>query len=443
MRIAAVLAIALGTARLAHAAPAPEPMLEPMLEIDDCKQIDLARAEIDKQGYEHYERGATLYAQGDYEGTVRELVYGYCLVPSFYSLLKDIGQAYERNLDYERAVAYFERYVRAVPADAKPDAQQDKANVARRVEVLRKLRAKIYVESTPPGAQITIGNAAGVAALARAGDTIEVVAGHYDLTTELDGYVARRQAIEVKIGKPYTYFVPLVAQKGRLEMQVSPPDARIFLGDRLVGIGHIDVELAGNTYTLTSEAAGRVTDKRQVAVLANQVQRVQVELVAQRQTGRRQLIAYTTGTGAIATAGLLYGFHNTGLTALGAAAGGAAGLLGSIFYFPDHLALGTSNLTITTTLGGGVLGAGEVLLFTDRQSVLEPVIGASVVVAGIAGYLIGEATHIQTGDAALFNSGVLWGGVAGSLFAVSFDPGRVVGGGLVLSGLAMGTLSGV
>ncbi|HEX4422599.1 MAG TPA: hypothetical protein VH165_32010 [Kofleriaceae bacterium] len=438
-----------GSVSASVSASVPAPATGPLLEIDDCKQIDLTKDEIFKQGSEHYERGETLYVQGDYEGAVRELVYSYCLVPSFYSLLKDIGQAYERNLDYEKAVGYLERYVREVPANARrttdcaTDPQQDKANVARRVEVLKKLRAKVYVESSPPGAQITISNPDGVAARAHSGDTIEVLGGHYDMVTELDGYAPHHQVLEVRIGKPYTYFVPLVALKGRLAMQVSPPDARIFLGDRLVGIGHIDVELDRNTYAVTTEAQGRVTDKRDVEILANQVKHVQVELPAQRQTGRRQAIVYSTIVGAGATASLLYAFQSTGLTGAGSVAGGVAGLVGSILFLPDDLPLGTSNLTITSSLGGGVLGAGAGLLFTRRQDVLEPLIGASVVIAGTAGYLVGGRTHINTGDAALINSGVIWGSVAGGLFAASFDPGHVVGGGLVLSGLGMGTIGGL
>jgi hypothetical protein len=419
------------------------------LEIDDCKQTDLGKDEVFKQGSEHYERGETLYVQGDYEGAVRELVYSYCLVPSFYTILKDIGQAYERNLDYEKAIGYLERYVHEVPADAQranacaADPQQDKANVARRVEVLRKLKAKIYVESAPAGAQITIANDAGVAARARSGETIEVLGGHYDLTTELDGYEPHHQAIDVRIGKPYTYFVPLVAQKGRLSMQVTPPDARIFLGDRFVGIGHIDVLLEGNTYLVTSEAPERITDKRQVQVLANQVKRVQIELTAQPQLGRRQLIGFSAVAGAAAAGSLLYAFQNTGLTGLGALAGGAAGLGGSMFLLPEDLPLGTSNLTVTSTLGGSVLGAGVSLVFTKRPEVIQPVIGASAVVGGALGYVLGSRTRINTGDAALINSGVVWGSVAGGLFAASFDPGHVVGGGLVLSGLGMGTIGGL
>jgi tetratricopeptide (TPR) repeat protein len=420
------------------------------LEIDDCKPNDLTRQQIQKQGFEHFDRGSTLYAQGDYQGAVRELVYSYCLVPSFYTILKDIGQAYERDLDYEKAIGYLERYVRAVPPPGTPpcdvcpaDPQQDKANVARRVEVLKKLKAKLYVESQPTGAQITIANDAGVAARARAGETIEVLGGHYDMTTELDGYEPHHQAIDVRIGKPYTYFVPLVALKGRLSMQVTPSDARIFLGDRLVGIGHIDLALEANTYVVTSEAADRISDRRRVEVLANQVKRVQVELTAQPQIGRRQLIAFSTAAGAAATASLLYTFQNTQLAGLGSLGGGAAGFVGSMFLLPRDLPLGTSNLTVTATAGGAVLGAGASLLFTRRLEVVYPVLGASAVLGGTIGYLVGDRTRINVGDAALINSGVVWGSVAGALFAQSFDAGHVVGGGLVLSGLGMGTVAGL
>lgn len=419
------------------------------LEIDDCKQTDLSKDELRKQGSEHYDRGETLYLQGDYEGAVREFVYGYCLVPSFYTILKDIGQAYERNLDYEKAIGYLERYVKEVPPNAKPDdgcatdPQQDKANVARRVEVLKKLRAKIYVESQPAGAKITIANDAGVAARARSGETLEILGGHYDMTTELDGFEPHHQAIDVRIGKPYTYFVPLVAQKGRLSLQVLPPDARIFIGDRFIGIGHIDVPLEGNSYVVTSEAPDRITDRRRVEIIANQTKRLQVSLTAKPQIGHRQLIAVTTVVGLGATASLLYAFQDNGLATLGTLGGGAVGFLGSTYLLPDDVPLGTSNLTITSTAGAGVLGAGMSLLFSKRQEVIQPVVGASVVLGGALGYIVGSQTHVTTGDAALINSGVVWGSVAGGLFVASFNPGHAVGGALLLSGLGMGTVGGV
>jgi hypothetical protein len=170
---------------------------------------------------------------------------------------------------------------------------------------------------------------------------------------------------------------------------------------------------------------------------------VQVVLTAQPQLGRRQLIGFSTLVGAGATASLLYAFQNNGLAGLGSVAGGAAGFLGSSSLLPRDLPLGPSNLTVTATLGGSVLGAGVSLLFTKRAEVIEPVVGASAVIGGTLGYFIGSRTAITTGDAALINSGVVWGSVAGGLFALSFDPGHVVGGGLVLSGLGMGTIGGV
>jgi hypothetical protein len=420
------------------------------LEIDDCKPIDLTREQIQAQGAEHYARGEVLYRQGDYDGAVRELVYSYCLVPTFFTILEDIGQAYERKLDYEKAIGYLERYVREVPPNAKQgddpggrDPQLHKAEVASRVEVLRKLRAKIYVESQPAGARITIANDAGVAARAHSGETIEVLGGHYVMTTEIDGYEPHHLAIDVRIGKPYTYFVPLVALKGRLSMQVLPPDARIFIGDRFVGIGHIDVNLEGNTYVVTSEAPDRITDKRQVQVIANQVKRVSVSLTAKPQFGHRQLVVFSTAAGVGATAALLYAFQDTGLATLGSFAGGAAAFVGSAFLLPDDMPLGTSNLTVTSTVGGAILGAGVGLLFTKRQDVIQPIAGATAVAAGAVGYILGDQTRITTGDAAVINSGIVWGSVAGGLFALSFDPGHRLGGGLVLSGLGMGTVGGL
>jgi len=422
-----VALVGVAAAQPSPTTPAAAPAGEPLLEIDDCKPLELGKDEIFKQGSEHYERGETLYVQGDYEGAVRELVYSYCLVPSFYTILKDIGQAYERNLDYERAIAYLERYIRAVPANARrandcaSDPQQDKLNVARRIEVLKKLRAKLSVESSPPGAHITIGNADGIAARATSGEPIEVLGGRYDMVIELDGYEPHRQTIEVRIGKPYTYFVPLVALKGRLALRVTPADARVFICDRLAGIGHVDLALEGNTYDITSEAPDHLTDHRRVEILANQTQRVQIELALRPQLGRRQLIVFATLTGGAATAGLLSAFENNALVGVGSLVGAGAGLAGSALFLPDNLALPTSNLTITSPLAGGIAGAGASLLFTRRGEVIQPVVGASVALGGALGYMLGNGTKLTTGDAALINSGVVWGSVAGGLFALAHE----------------------
>jgi hypothetical protein len=105
--------------------------------------------------------------------------------------------------------------------------------------------------------------------------------------------------------------------------------------------------------------------------------------------------------------------------------------------------LGTSNLTITTSLATGIVGAATAYLFTDDQQIIEPVAGASAILGAGAGYYIGTRTRIQPGDAALINSSIVWGTTAGVLFALSFDATRVPAAGLVLSGVGMGGVGGV
>ncbi|MGN6105061.1 MAG: PEGA domain-containing protein [Kofleriaceae bacterium] len=423
------------------------------LEVDDCRPFDgLSEDQLRKQGQEHYQRGETLYLQGDYPGAVREMISSYCLIP-FYSILKDIGQAHERNLDYEKAIGYFERYVRDLPDDAKRaspcaiDPQEDKKNVERRIEVLQSLRAHILVETEPKGAEITISNDSGIAGRGKSGQTLEVLGGQYEMVVEREGYETHTQSIQVRIGKPFTYFVGLKPLRGRLSVQVTPADAKVFLRDdtveRFVGIGRVDELLPSGNYVLISEAPGRVRDERPIEVLPDQVNRLQVDLPATPQFGRRQLIAYATGGGAVATGALLFAFDQTSVTVLGSLAGGAAGFFGSYFYLSDSVPLGTSNLAITSSLIGLGVGATGALLATGDAQLVQPVYGATMVLGAGLGYYLGNRWKVQPGDAALINTASLWGTAAGGLFAVAFDGDRRTSAGLVLGGLGMGTVGGI
>lgn len=426
--------------------------IKPRLEIDDCRPNapSLTADELRQRAGEHFQRGETLYAQGDYEGAVTELVAAYCVLPN-YVVLKDIGQAYERRLDYEMAIGYLERYIEQMPPDAKranacaPDPADDKANIDRRIRLLETLPSRVYVQTTPPGASVVIGNDSGIAARATSGDQIEIKGGTYEMTIELAGHEAVTQQIDVKIGKPYTYYFKLEPLRGTLSVQVTPPDARLFVDDRFVGIGHYEDKLPGGTYTISAEAEGRVRIERKVEVLPNEPQgrREIIELQPQPQVGRRQLIVAAAVGGGVATGGLLYTFRQTSLAGLGGVVGGASALIGSYLLLPRDQALGTSNLTITSMITGGVAGLFAASAFTDRQDVIQPISGAGILVGGVAGYYLGSKLDITPGDSAIFTSSVLWGTTAGGLFAFSFDPPRGIRSGLVLSGLGIGSVGGV
>jgi hypothetical protein len=422
----------------------------PLLKVDNCPVRDrsLSDDELRTRGGEHYTRGATLHVQGDYTGAVDELVASYCTIP-YYSILKDIGQAYERNLDYELAIAYLERYIEAIPDDAKrtsqcdADPQEDRENQKRRVAVLRQLKAHIRVQTQPGAATITVENDRFIAGRAQSGEDIAVPGDTYRLKIERAGHETEVHDITVQIGKPYTYSYELRPLTGTLAVQVSPPDARIFVDDRFVSIGRYDAKVAAKRYKVTIERPGRITVNQEIEVLPDQVKRVPIELTPTPQFGRRQLIVFSTLIGGYATGGLLFALDDTSVAGLGSLGGATAALVGSYLYLPDDLALGTSNLTITSTLASGVIGITAPLLFTDDQQVVQPVAAASMLVGGAAGYYLGDRTQVRPGDAALINSSLTWGTAAGGLFALSFDAGRQVSAGLVLSGLGMGGISGV
>jgi hypothetical protein len=426
-----------------------ENLIPQHLRIDDCpvKDPGLTDAQLRQRGGEHYTRGETLYIQGDYKGAVEELIASYCLIP-YYSILKDIGQAYERDLDFELAVAYLERYVRDIPPDAKrtsqcaADPQEDRANVSRRVSVLRRLPAKVLVQTDPDGAQITISNGK-TAGRRTSGQELTIVGDTYKMTIEKPGYVTVTKTINVRIGKPYTYFEKLTPLTGKLSVQVSPADARIFLDNKLVGLGRYEMDLAAKTYTVMSEAPNRLTVSRRVEVLPNRVNRVQVELTPRPQFARRQLILYATIGGGVSSGLLTNAFDDTSIAFYASLGGAIAALGGSYFYLPDDVPLGTSNLTITSSVAGGIAGSSATLLFTGSDQVAAPVAGAGMIAGAAAGYYLGERTKIRPGDAALINSSLTWGTVAGSLFALSFDPPREIAAGLVLSGVGMGAIGGV
>ena len=463
MRIAAAIALVVVSTALAYAQKpdeeAPDDRSDDTgfigqkvtdLEIDDCKHIDAAIGQdaLRKLASEHYQRGETLYVQGEYDGAVKELVTAYCLVP-FYVVLKDIGQAYERSLEYEKAIGYLERYLSTMPADAKkpnacaPDPADDKEVVRRRIRVLQNLPSRVYVGTTPGGARVTISDITGIKARAKAGEQILIAGGTYDMQVDLDNYVTYHENIDVRIGKPYTFFVPLQPEKGTLSIQVTPPDARLYLDNRFVGVGRFDEKVPGGTYEIAAEAQDRERTTMKVQVIANQTKRELMEMEEIPQTGRRQLIIASGIGGFVGTGSLLLSTEDFGISGIAGLVGGGAGLVISYFALPRDLSLGTSNLTITTGVAGAIAGRTAAQIFTGDDQITSPVSGASLFIGAGLGYLAGQRTNIRVGDAALFNSSLVWGGMTGLLLAAALEPGRDIASGITLSGLGMGFVGGL
>jgi hypothetical protein len=417
------------------------------LDVDDCPtKPNQPQDKIVAIAREHYDRGEVLYVQGDYPGAVQEFTASYCLVPSFYTILKDIGQAYERELDYQRAIAYLDRYVAEIPLDAKAagacatDPQTDRKNVTARLSVLAALPARINVSSLPEGATVAMISDTGIAARGIAGgNLIETRSGHYQINVSLEGYETVSKEVDLEVGKPYGYFFSLVRQKGRLNIVSVPENGTIFLDGRAVGSGSISLDLTAGNYNVRVEATDHISAEQTITVLPKKDNRAVVSLIRVPQSGRTQLLVGLP----IAATLVGLGFDTTVAQSknAGVFSAGIISLAAGYFLIPRDIPLGASSLSLTGMFGGVIAGntlAGAVI-GTDNSKTIGSALGIAGL--GIAGYQIGRRLRISPGDAALINSGVIWGTAVGGLFALTFKASAKADSAVTLSGLAVGTLT--
>jgi tetratricopeptide (TPR) repeat protein len=460
----AVIAVGAGTARAQSASKreagvfggAPADGAANMREIDECTPPEgLSEAETDARVSEHYDRGRILYSQGDYENAIEEFVAAYCY-GRYASILVDIGQAYERTVNYEKAVAYLERYI----IDAPDDEQKTREVISYRVEVLRTLPARIRVATVPEGATVTLTGPTGVAAQSPAnGEAIVVRKGRYEMRVEMTGYEPVAREVTAEIGQPYSYYFQLQPQRGRLKVIASPSSARIFVNDKLAGIGSYSDTLPIGEYKLTVEAARRAPRTETVEIRANRPTTATIELDDEAKSGRRELLIASTiggagfGGGAFAT---VFGEDSTGTT-LGGVLGLGVGFGSAYFGIPDDIEVGTSSYMIGSTLIAASEGALISTLITcshndetGRNECADQTIGGIALASGVVGLGFAAATaerfDLTAGDAALINSGAMWGATGGALFWALFDSPSdrpKLGASLVLLGLNAGIAAGV
>lgn len=412
------------------------------LEVDDCARAPDADSQATAQiASEHYQRGGVLYFQGDYEGAIHEFVSAACLYPAGKDFLFNIGQSYERLLEFERAVAYYERYVLATEDVA------ERKNVSARIEVLKGLPARVQVATVPDGATVSFTDEFGIKQSGgRVGDRpYEIVAGRYTVTVELAGYETVEQVLETEIGKPYSLFFPLQPKKGRLVINAEPVDARIFVDDKLVGFGRFEDFLPGGTYEVTVEAPDRLAETRLVEVVADRDTDVPVRLPPKPASGRTQLlIGSSIAGGALGSValGVLEGESDT-RAGLGFLGGVGVGFLGGYYGIPDDIEVGTSSYILTASLVGATEAGLVTSIFEEGADITGPVAVGGMAAGAVFASVTAGRFQLSAGDAAMLNTGALWGGIAGGLFSAIFEFEPKVSEGLVLGGLNLGVVTGV
>ncbi len=398
---------------------------------------------------EHFDRAEELYAAGEYELAIPEYRAAYCLLPSPNSVY-NIAQAYERLVDYERAVIWFEEYIRQLP----PERTDEIRVVGNRITVLRRLPARIRVATDPPGASITLDKG-GVATHGKANskDPIKLDAGVYTLRVELPGYLTVTESFTAEIGQPYTYSFRLTPKTGRLNVTASPADARIFIDGKIAGIGTYTDRLSIGDHKITVEAAGRPPEERLVSLASDEVTAVSVKMQPPRpRNGRLELLIATTLGGIMDGVALGLGFDRQPEFTVGLALGGGAlGFFTPYAFLPDYMPAGRTSLVIGAGAWGFFEGfALDVVLRDPDLATSENGIDAAGASIAVAGSLIFAGTalavtrtwRISEGDAALLNSGAIWGSGMAFFTWTAFGAEDGLGAPFALAGLNVGLLIG-
>ncbi len=412
------------------------------LEIDDCPpQPGLTPAEIKTRGADHYERGAVLYLQGDYDGSIAEFVGAYCLAP-LPSLLKDIGQSYERSVRFEKAITYFERFVIATSDAVARD------NIVARIQVLSRLASTIRVATEPPNATVTVRDARRTVASATANtdDLISLPAGSYTMQVELPNYEPITQELTIGIGQPYSYSFRLRPRRGRLRIHAVPGDARILVDDRVVGLGSYDGEVDLGPHTIDVDQPGWIPTRQTVEVRESSPAEASIALARPPAGARWLAIGGATAFGlyAGASVGALVDTSDAGsIAAASGLAGIAVGGIGGYLLIPEDIRHGTASLLLTAATAGAIGGLELGLAFSDDERVLvSSALGGSVAGVTVA-VLAARQGEIGDGQAAIVNSGVLWGTMSGLLFTQVFAGSDRTDLALTSAGSSLGLISGV
>jgi PEGA domain len=438
------IALLVGLARVAAASPSSDVLACPE------RSGDVKNEKNEKKGKsraaDHYRHGQDLYAGGEYEAAIPEFLSAYCLVPVPEALF-NMAQAYERLVDYERAVMLFQAYVKALPASSKEEI----ATVEHRIAALRKLPARIRITTEPAGARLVLEGPIGTKLAMANAEPLRLPAGTYKLRVELPGYVPIEEEIVAEIGQPYTYSYRLAPQTGVLRVLTSPNDAHILVDDRAVGTGSYVDRLPVGQHTLSVEASDRPTERRTVEVGAEGEVRLFVAMKPARPpNGKIELLIGSAAFGLV-EGGLLGTALSTSkpAAAVTSAVIGAAGFLVPYLVLPPEVPTGQTSLMVGGRLWGGLEAATLAATIFPGKAFEEHIDDTSFMIAGSsiafgvgAGFLA-RNLDISAGDASLVNSGAIWGTTLGVLTFYSFASSESQAGGpIALLSLNAGLLIG-
>ncbi len=352
----------------------------------------------DNPAYEEAKgRAAEAFKAGRYEEAAQYFREAFEAEPRG-NLLYNIGLCYEKAGDTRQAIAFYQRFVDAVPGSPKRPALVGK--IAEMKQSLAGDYVEVQVTTRPGGATIFVDDKAK-GAMGAAPVDFKLLPGTYTIIAEIEGHEPARQQVRLEQGRPAAVDLVLLPTNvvGSVLLVIAEKGAEVKVDGKVVGRTPLEgpLRLRQGPHTVTVSKPGFAPVEKQIEVKAGGDQRVSIDLSGE------DVGALDGGGGpSVGGSGGGPGFWPWVVVGAGAAAIGGAVFTGlSAQSLHDQLADKEANGEL---LAESDIDTGNSLVLTTN--VLYGV-GAAAIVGGLAWWYFGNDDPLGTrgGVRAAFGAG--------------------------------------
>lgn len=371
-----------------------------------------------------FREGEAAFRRFDYEAALARYQRSYALAPHP-NTLYNVAVTLERLLRYDDAIAALQRYLEAPPVEDR-DARRLRGLAERSLQRLRALPARITVSTSPPGATVTLRAAdAGAAPIppARAPATFTLRAGRYQAQLQLPGYESEGETLTVGVGQALLLQRDLRVRPRALSVLSRPP-ARLFLDDRALGSTPLTLPVPPGDHRLRLEDPLHVTHAAALRFQPGEAP-VQYQVTLVRSGNYELLLAATLAGAALGLVTLralnpdlqIENVQSSDLwrPLVAAPVGAGLGLAAAALVGRSNMPAPRAQLLIGSVAWGALLGMGIGLTYSPQDLTPHMFAVAGGLTGGLTALGVGAAVPLNSGRAALYNSGALWGTTLGAL----------------------------
>lgn len=330
----------------------------------------------EKEAATRFQRGVGLYKDGDYEAALIEFKAAYKLSPIF-EVLYNLGLTQRRLFQYGEAVKSLNEYL--VQGGKKVSAARREA-VRKELEEIRQLTAEVTVVVEGDGEATINVDGADVGTTPLKEPLLLRPGKHTIIATR--GEETAKEEPSVLTGSKTTVKLAPKKAEGKLMIESDPPGAIISVDGTLQGEAPIIAKVGVGAHTITADRDGYATTNMEVTLTEGQARQVTIKLTPGGNGGDGESSA-PRGKLKFPLAGILVSAGGLGLiggaVAFNLQAAAAAKQMNAIIEAKGTFdataqkidASGQTASALSWLLGvagGGVLGAGLIILFSELFS---------------------------------------------------------------------------